>query len=75
MVYVLVFLNLPAIFEVPQIIEAKHITVTHSGDMLNFIFESLVLWLPNVFVFPVIEFAIGLLEILLAIHIEIHLVL
>ena len=43
--------------------------------MLNFIILNLVLRMPNVFVFPEVKLAVSLLKILLAIHVEVHLIL
>jgi len=43
--------------------------------MLNFIFEDLILRLPNFLVFPEVKLAVSLLKVLLAIHVEVHLVL
>lgn len=75
LIYIFILLDLFSIFKFSQIIYAEDITVTHAGYVLNFIFEDLILGLPNVLVFPEVKLTVSFLEVLLAIHVEIHLVL
>ena len=75
LVHIFILLNFFSIFKFSQIIYAEDITVTHSWYMLNFIFEDLILGLPNFLVFPEVKLAVSLLKVLLAIHVEVHLVL
>ena len=69
LVYILVLFNFLAIFKLSQVIEAKDITVTHARYVLNFILETLILVLPNILVFPLF------LKVLLAVHVQVHLIL